>query len=244
MRQTLIKLLLGPLLLQQGKHLRRTLPRLPEPEGEREGHRGKGPPLRLLIAGDSAAAGVGVATQAEALSGQLVTHLTEHFDVQWRLSARTGLTTAQITERLVRQADQPIDVAVISAGVNDVTGRIGTDQWMADIAALIDTLRTVHHARRIIFAPLPPMHRFPHLPQPLRSYLGLRASTFNSVLAAFTRTQPDCHVLHLPFGTDTRMMASDGFHPAAPAYALWARTVAEDISQWAKGNIPAAGTAA
>lgn len=236
MRQALVKLLLGPLLLHQGAHLRRTLPRLPEPEGEREGRSGKGAPLHVLIAGDSAAAGVGASTQTDALSGPLVARLAEHFDVHWRLSARTGLTTAQINERLAHEADHPFDVAVISAGVNDVTGRIGTYDWMAEIARLIDTLRNAYQVRRIVFAPLPPMHRFPSLPQPLRMYLGLRASTFNRALAAFADTRPDCHVLHLPFGFESRMMASDGFHPAAPAYALWAQAVAADVMRWADGN--------
>ena len=237
MRQALIKLLLGPLLLQQGKHLRRTLPRLPEAEGEREGRSGEGPHLRVLIAGDSAAAGVGAATQADALTGQLVARLAEQFDVEWRLSARTGLTTAQIAERLACEADRPFDVAVMSAGVNDVASRIGTRDWMAETAGLIDTLRNACRVRRIVLAPLPPMHRFPSVPQPLRMYLGLRASTFNRALSAFARSQPDCHVLHLPFGFDARMMASDGFHPAPPAYALWAQAVVEDVVRWGEESL-------
>ena len=57
---------LGPVLLAQGHYVRRVTPRLPEPEGLRQGVEGSGPPLRLLILGDSSAAGVGVATQAEA----------------------------------------------------------------------------------------------------------------------------------------------------------------------------------
>lgn len=47
-------LALGPLLLGQGRYVRRVTPRLPEPEGERQGVIGAGPALRLLILGDSA----------------------------------------------------------------------------------------------------------------------------------------------------------------------------------------------
>ena len=63
---------LAPVIIAQGLYVRRVTPRLPEPEGERSGVNGAGPPLSLLILGDSAAAGVGVATQDQALSGQLV----------------------------------------------------------------------------------------------------------------------------------------------------------------------------
>lgn len=239
MRQTLAKLLLGPLLLRQGETLRRTLPRLPEAGGEREGRSGEGARLHVLIAGDSAAAGVGATMQAEALSGQLVACLAERFDVHWRLSARSGLTTAQIADRLVREANRPFDLAVVSAGVNDVASRIGTREWMAGTARLVETLRSAYRVRRIVFAPLPPMHRFQSLPQPLRMYLGLRAGAFNRALAAFARNQPDCHVLHLPFGFDTRLMAGDGFHPNAAAYALWAQALAVDVMRWVEEN-PAA----
>ena len=63
---------LGPLLLLQGRRVRRSVPRLPEPTGPRSGCVGAGRSLRVLIAGDSAAAGVGSANQDQALSGQLI----------------------------------------------------------------------------------------------------------------------------------------------------------------------------
>ena len=45
--------------------------RLPEAEGPRAGSAGEGPALRLLILGDSSAAGVGTTHQEEALLGQM-----------------------------------------------------------------------------------------------------------------------------------------------------------------------------
>jgi hypothetical protein len=69
--ETSLKLLLAPLLIWQGLHVRKHALVLPEPAGPRSGTLGSGAPLRLLILGDSSAAGVGVAHQSEALSGQL-----------------------------------------------------------------------------------------------------------------------------------------------------------------------------
>src|SRR6266516_1669739 len=62
------KFALGPVLLPQSKWLKRNALRLPEAAGPREGKVGVGEPvLRLLVVGDSSAAGVGVADQAQAL---------------------------------------------------------------------------------------------------------------------------------------------------------------------------------
>jgi hypothetical protein len=96
MRHALATIVLGPVLLAQGRHVRRTVRLLPEPEGLREGDSGSGPLLRLLIAGDSAAAGVGAPTQDDALSGHLVSSLAGCLRVQWKLFAYTGATTADL----------------------------------------------------------------------------------------------------------------------------------------------------
>ena len=232
--EPLAKVLLGPLLLQQARHVRRSMPRLPEPKGARSGQEGHGPMLRLLIAGDSAAAGVGAATQDAALAGRLVGRLAEHLQVPWRLSARTGLTTTQIAERLAGEAEAQFDVAVLSAGVNDVTGRLDPARWLVSVEHLTGVLRDRYAVRHIVFAPLPPMHRFPALPQPLRWFLGARAKAFNRQLATFVASQADCSLVAPDFGFDRSWMASDGFHPGPSAYALWAEAAAVEILRWAK----------
>ena len=71
------KLVLSPVLVAQAIATRARLPRLPEPEGNRHGVAGKGTPLRLLIAGDSSAAGVGVEQQRDALAQRLAKRLAE-----------------------------------------------------------------------------------------------------------------------------------------------------------------------
>ena len=91
---------LAPVLLAQGSLTRSRTPVLPEPPGDRTGSRGTGRPLRLLIAGDSAAAGVGAAHQDEALLGQLLARLVPSWHVSWRLAARTGATTASTRREL------------------------------------------------------------------------------------------------------------------------------------------------
>ena len=212
------------------------MPRLPEPEGARLGAVGKGPTLRLLVTGDSAAAGVGVTGQNEALTGQLVSRLSEHFELQWQLSARSGLTTSQISERLAAETLTPFDVAVVSAGVNDVLSRLKPEDWPVLLGGLVEVLRRHCSVRHIVFTPLPPMHHFPALPQPLRWFIGRRAKAFNRELAEFVQAHADCALLELSFDFDPALMASDGFHPSPQTYALWAEAAAVETLRWVQAQ--------
>ena len=84
-----------PLLVAQALWVRRSVPKLPEASGSRDGVVGIGKPLRLLIVGDSSAAGVGVPHQNQALVGCLLAALQGKFLVHWKLLARTGWTTSR-----------------------------------------------------------------------------------------------------------------------------------------------------
>lgn len=231
MRHALATLGLGPLLLLQGRHVRRVTPRLPEAAGDRQGEIGQGPPLRLLIAGDSAAAGVGAAEQAEALSGRLAALLATDFRVSWTLVATTGHTTTQALQQLRELPRAVYDVVVVSLGVNDLTGGTPRQRWLRHQAQLVDLLREQFQARHILLSALPPMHVFPALPQPLRWYMGSQAQRYNLGLQDWARQHGDCEFLATEFPGDLALMASDGFHPGPGAYKLWAGQLAARIRQ-------------
>ena len=112
------KLALAPLLILQGRRVRRMALRLPEAAGEREAVLGEGSArLRLLSVGDSATAGVGAAPQREALAGRLAEHLAAQAGarVHWRLVARSGATTAEALQLL----DESFAIAVPPAFAAD-----------------------------------------------------------------------------------------------------------------------------
>ncbi len=232
LRHAVATVALGPVLLAQGRRVRRTVPVLPEAEGPREGDSGSGPLLRLLILGDSAAAGVGARTQDEALSGQLAVSLAPTFRLRWKLLAFTGATTTDMLDHLQGLPAEAFDVVVTSLGVNDVTGRVSLAAWRRAQQELIAVLQARFGARHILLSGLPPMHRFPALPQPLRWYVGSRARDFNRALASVAASRPGCEFLALGHEMmDTSAMAGDGFHPGPPIYALWAREATRRIVQ-------------
>ena len=226
-------LALSPLLLIQGLYVKRTTIRLPEATGARQGESGQGDTLKILILGDSAAAGVGTASQQDALSGHIASRLSLKFRLAWQLWAETGRTSRRCLAVLEQQPSEPFDAVLISLGVNDVTSILSRREWLTLQTRLADQLMEKFKARHVIFTPLPPMHHFPALPQPLRCVLGLRAKQFNRGLKAMVEKRPGCHLLVFDLPMQTEFIAADGFHPSAKTYGLWAKQAAELIEHQA-----------
>ncbi len=220
---------LAPLLIAQALYVRFVTPRLPEPSGERSGRLGSGPLLHLLILGDSAAAGVGVSAQHQALSGQLVSMLGADFQVSWTLMAQTGHRAKDVLAKLEMMSPKKFDVVVTSIGVNDVTHGTNSEKWIDQQDQIIRLLQSKFQAQHILLSSIPPMHLFPALPQPLRWFLGRRALQFNSALKKLAEGCEPCEFVAIDFPLDTTYMAADGFHPGALAYSLWANHLAAII---------------
>jgi lysophospholipase L1-like esterase len=220
---------LGPLLWLQGKYVRRVTPLLPEPAGARQGSTGQGPTLRLLIAGDSAAAGVGASSQDEALCGRLVGYLRPHCTVHWRLVAVNGLDSPGLLKLLEETRAEKFDVVVLSIGVNDVTGLRSPSQWTQWQDRLAQVIQTRFGPRLLIHSALPPMNAFTALPQPLRWFMGRWALEMNRQLAVALSAQTK-RKLHWPLKEAVSGdLAADGFHPGPLGYAFWAESLSKVI---------------
>jgi lysophospholipase L1-like esterase len=226
------KLVLSPVLVAQAIATRARLPRLPEPAGPRQGVAGRGTPLRLLITGDSSAAGVGVGRQHDALAPRLAKGLAEAAGarVAWQLRARSGLTSAQTLALLREEGHAPADLAVVVTGVNDVVDQVPSHRAVAAREALANWLRNGHGAQHVVFAPLPPVHHFPGLPQPLRWVAGTDARRHNAALQAWAATRQDVSCVDMEMPLNKGVMAADGFHPGEPVYRYCANAIAQHIA--------------
>jgi lysophospholipase L1-like esterase len=236
-----LKLVLTPVLVAQAVATRARLPRLPEAEGPREGTVGAAATtgrqrLRLLVAGDSSAAGVGVAHQSQALAPQLGERVAERCaaQVQWWLHAKSGVTSAQTLQLLhgLHQAAAlaQADIAVVVTGVNDLIDHVPSQRAVAHREALANWLRNAQGVHHVVFAPLPPVHHFPGLPQPLRWVAGSDARRHNDALRDWAATRSDVSVPDMDAPLNPGTMASDGFHPGEPVYRYCASAIAEHIA--------------
>lgn len=227
-----LKLALAPLLVAQAVATRRRAPVLPEPEGPRQGQVGTGRALRLLIVGDSSAAGVGVRTQDEALAGHLSRALARRSGrrVHWQLVAKSGITTVQALDLLKRSAPAPAEIAVVALGVNDVIDQVPSHRAVQQRVALVDWLREHAGVRHVVFAPLPPVHRFPLLPQPLRHVMGADARRHDEAVARWAGPRDDVSHLPIDYALGPEHMAEDGFHPGEPVYRACGEALAEFVA--------------
>lgn len=227
-------LLLLPVLFVQGSKVRKNTPRLLEPKGEREGSIGQGKPLSLLILGDSAAAGVGVETQKNALSGAIIQELQNEFFLQWKLHAKTGDTTRQVFHALQHLEERKYDVIVTSIGVNDVTKLTSAKSWIQQQKQLFEHIQKRFQPKLIIVSGVPPMQHFPALPNPLAWLFGQYAEQMNQKLQQWLAPQSQFKFLQYDIETFQAMnlsMASDGFHPSKEVYEIWGRQIAALVRQ-------------
>ena len=218
-----------PIVAIQGIKVRKNTPRLPEASGERDGVIGSGKPLSLLILGDSAAAGVGVETQQDALSGAIITELGNEFTLTWKLQAQTGNTTQQVIQAAKQISDQQYDIVITSTGVNDVTKFTSARSWLKQQKQLFADIQNRFKPKLIIVSGVPPMQHFPALPYPLAWLFGKYAAQMNQVLQQWLMPQDKFKFIKYDikeFQALNFPMASDGFHPSKEIYAIWGQKVA------------------
>ncbi len=223
--------LLLPILLIQSIWIKLTALRLPEPSGERSGHTGEDSRFKLLIIGDSAAAGVGVKNQKDALSGQLTAKLAQKDNISWKLIAKNGFTSSDIVKVLNNLNEQAFDYVLVSIGVNDVIGLTRSHHWTANIKVILNLLKTKCESPTVLMTNVPPMQQFSAIPFPLNWVLGLRAKKLNKLMAQATQETSNCSVLTFDFPFTPEYLAQDCFHPSKLAYGIWANQAIEKIEK-------------
>jgi lysophospholipase L1-like esterase len=223
---------LAPVLHAQIGLLRRSVVELPVPEGPTQGQAGTGTVrLRLLVAGDSSAAGVGAASQDEALAAHLSRRLAALLGgrVVWQLVAQVGARSEDVLHLLMRTDLHPADVAVVVVGINDIAKEVPLAHALRNRSAVAALISKRTGARHVVFPALPEMEKFPALPQPLAWYAGRHARRNNAEQAAWAAPQRGVTHVVLDGVMDPALMADDGFHPGPALYAKVAERLALHI---------------
>lgn len=187
--------------------------------------------MRLLIVGDSSAAGVGVDEQAEALAQPVAKLLAARTGrrVAWQLVAKSGVNAGEALALLERSELCPADYLVTSLGTNDVTSQRKPGRFLRDYVALADTLRKRTGAIGLVVTGLPPLRILPAAPHPLRWYLGRYAIRLDSALREWVQLDSTARYVSLDWAANPEDMAHDRFHPGPEQYRRWTELVTEEI---------------
>lgn len=227
----LFKILFGPILLLQGWWIRKKTPKLPEPNVLPVGVVGEGEKLRLLLLGDSSAAGIGADEPEQTLLAQLLKNLNIEYQVEYQMLAKTGRKTAEMLAVLAKEPNNEKDVVITALGVNDVTSQVPLKTWIGQQQDLIQAIKKKYQPKQIIMTGLPPMRDFPALSWPLNAFLGSTADEFDAALLKLCNTDTVVHFHSIRNYPATAQIASDGFHPGPSVYQIWAANLAAQINK-------------
>lgn len=219
-----------PLFLYQGNKVKRDVKTLPEAEGQRKGMNGKGKKISILILGDSSACGVGVQRMEDSLSGCLVKFLDQKFSCKWRIVAKSGITTNDLTELVKRNRKEKVDFVLLTVGINDITAGKSVKIWREEMLELSQILIRDFLPKKIIFCGIPPIRKLWIIPNPLKQILGLKAFIFDLQLMEICNKSQIGEFVPNDFPVNKSSMAEDFLHPGKLYYYLWARRIGQIIT--------------
>jgi len=226
----------SPVVLTQGRRLKRRTPHLPEAALPWTGELTGPAPIRLLVLGDSTAAGVGAATQQEALPGRLADalHARTGRGIQWRAAGKNGATSREIiTDYLDDALVEPADLLFLSIGANDAMTMRGAGAFVRDVRRILDAFDTRNPDGFVLMSSLPVFGRFELLPQPLRTALYRHGLALEAAARAVVERRPNALMSDNPPPYAGDFWAADRFHPGPSGYRDWAEWAVDEA--WGRG---------
>ncbi|MFI6576968.1 SGNH/GDSL hydrolase family protein [Nocardiopsis sp. NPDC050513] len=211
---------------------------------------GPEPPLRMLMLGDSTAAGFAVSEAAQTPGVLLAAGIAGAADrpVRLRCTASPGATSADLADQAERaeafQEATRYDVAVVFIGANDVIRRVRPGDAVDQLRDL--TRRLVGQGTAVVVATCPDLGTVRPISWPLRSVarrvsrqLAAAQTIAVTEVGGYTVSMSD--LLSDDFRSDpSSMFGPDRFHPSALGYAQAASAVLPSVCA-ALGLLPELG---
>lgn len=229
---SLLSWLLLPVAFWQGISVRRVAPRLPPPRGLHSGQIGDGvAQWKILVLGDSSAAGVGAERVEDTLGPQLAGYINRNTgdSVAWRNAGANSAIAAQIRDHVLPNIEgRDFTHVVLTVGTNDMKNFRTRSQFKKGFGGLLYATHARWPEATIVWSPIVDMLRVPALPRALAHILSLRSRIINEMGFALCAERHAIAAEPLPLLAQEGF-ASDGFHANAPGYAYWAEHVGKII---------------
>lgn len=225
-----------PVYIWQGLGVRKRSLRMPPPDHTGWIHspdRAKGEPLKILLIGDSSAAGVGARTVEASLGGQLPGLLSEQTSrpVSVRIAGFNSATCAHIRDHAVPNIErESFDYIALNIGTNDAKNFHTGRRFCRDFGTLIYALKARYPAATIIWSGVLDLRDVPALPSPLNKILSIRSRIINRNGRILCKERgalaPEAEWDVVP-----ENFAVDGFHASEKGYREWAEGLAGYIAE-------------
>lgn len=200
-------------------------------------------PLRLVLLGDSTAAGLGVDRTEETVGGRLATLLGDTgrrvvLDGVGVSGSRAADLGTQVSRALLHGTP---DIAVILIGANDATHVTGLDTLGRNLGQAVERLRATGAA--VVVGTCPDLGAARAFAQPLRELAARSGRRVAAAQRAAVRraggVSVDLAARTGPvFRADPGTLSEDGFHPSADGYDLWALALYPAVYDAAASVVP------
>jgi lysophospholipase L1-like esterase len=183
-----------------------------------------GPAIKIVVLGDSSAAGYGVQRVEETPGALLASGVAERADrrVHLRAFARVGARSSDLAGQLDRALRVEPDVAVILIGANDVTHRVRPAASVGDLGEAVRRLREAGVA--VVVGTCPDLGTVKPIPPPLKQVARtwsrrVAAAQTIAVLEGGGRTVSLGSILGPEFAAAPALLfGPDQFHPSPAGY--------------------------
>jgi lysophospholipase L1-like esterase len=191
----------------------------------RYGGQYSGPPMRLVVLGDSSACGLGVEHPHQTPGAMLASGISECADrpVDVTVVARVGARSSDLAAQVDEIADTAPHAALIMVGANDVTHRVKPPTAVRHLDHAVRRLREL--GAEVVVGTCPDLGTVEPVAQPLRwiarrASRQLAAAQTIAVVEAGGRTVSLGDVLGPEFAASpSEMFGPDRFHPSVAGYA-------------------------
>jgi lysophospholipase L1-like esterase len=194
---------------------------------------GSAPPIQILALGDSYSIGESVAANARwpmQLAQRLQKKLGREVAVQ--IIAQTGWTSDELSDAIDRaQAAQeilpPYALVTLLIGVNNQYRNRSVEAYKTEFTALLQrALAFAGSKERVLVLSIPDWGKTPFAKSDARGSgaIALAIDAFNAAAAQQAQALEISFIdiTELSRGADPELVAADGLHPSAKAYAQWA----------------------
>jgi lysophospholipase L1-like esterase len=207
----------------------------PDPNGVYGVHLG-GPPLRMAVLGDSAAAGYGAQVPEDTFGAFLATGLADvtQRPVILTCVASVGAQTSALAHQIPRALAEDPEVCVIIVGVNDVTHRVRPSDSLLGLTDGIQSLRS--SGSEVVVGTCPDLGTVRPIAPPLRQVARrwsrrLAAAQAIAVIEAGGRAVSLATILGPEFAAPgSEMFGPDQFHPSPVGYRACAAAMLPSVA--------------
>lgn len=193
----------------------------PDPRGTYGRYRSR--PLRLVMLGDSSATGLGCDVPAQTPGALLAGGVSRDLrrPVRQDVVAVVGAQSADLDVQVARALTEPVDLAVIMIGANDVTHRVRPSVAAHDLGRAVRTLRAAGAV--VVVGTCPDLGTVEPLLEPLRT-IAERLSRRMAAAQTVAVAENDGIAVSLgsllgpEFSTRAELWSADRFHPSPEGY--------------------------